>query len=247
MSEHTGHRHSPAHVGHHHHGHHSQECNGAKVQHDFNDKAAKWDENPLVHEMANKALESIQTHVPLRGDMNVLDFGCGTGNLSFLLLPFVQHVHGIDSAEGMIEQFQKKIQQGGQTRLSCEALNLSEPYPKQLSTQYDLIVSHVAFHHIENVPGMINLLASHIKPGGYLVISDLQKTPTAEEFHSKKQADTVFHHGFDPERLEAWMRADLSTVEIHKDAYTVKKKVDDGQRAGMLNDAAFLLAVGRKE
>jgi Predicted methyltransferase (contains TPR repeat) len=41
--------------------------------------------------------------------MKVLDFGCGTGLLSFFLQPYVGEITGIDTSKGMIEVFDKKL------------------------------------------------------------------------------------------------------------------------------------------
>jgi len=43
--------------------------------------------------------------------MKVLDFGCGTGLLSFFLQPYVGEITGIDTSKGMIEVFDKKIKE----------------------------------------------------------------------------------------------------------------------------------------
>jgi precorrin-6B methylase 2 len=49
---------------------------------DFDKEAAAWDEQPARVQLAGDVAAAIVRQVTLRTDMDVLDFGCGTGLLT---------------------------------------------------------------------------------------------------------------------------------------------------------------------
>ncbi|MBP1708041.1 MAG: Methyltransferase type 11, partial [Chloroflexi bacterium] len=65
---------------------------------DFDKDAANWDDNAGRVKMANNIANAILDAVRLRPDMEVLDFGCGTGLLTLRLQPLVKSIHGVDSS-----------------------------------------------------------------------------------------------------------------------------------------------------
>ncbi len=74
---------------------------------DFNKEAATWDE-PRRERMNRDIASAIEAEIPLRRDMNVLDFGCGTGLLTMCLQPQVASVTCIDSSRGMLDILEKR-------------------------------------------------------------------------------------------------------------------------------------------
>ena len=82
----------------------------AEVSH-FDQEAAVWDEKPGMRELAEKVVQYVESRVTLRKEMACLDFGCGTGLVSFLLAPKVSEVVAFDGASGMIEMVKKKCHQ----------------------------------------------------------------------------------------------------------------------------------------
>ena len=55
----------------------------------FDQDAAQWDEHPGKLKMAGDAAAAILREVVPSADMDVMDFGCGTGLLGLQLLPQV--------------------------------------------------------------------------------------------------------------------------------------------------------------
>jgi protein-L-isoaspartate O-methyltransferase len=68
----------------------------------FNADAASWDSNPTVHKASTLALQSILQHFPdleknaAKEEVDVLEIGCGTGLLSFLLSPYVKSLTAVE-------------------------------------------------------------------------------------------------------------------------------------------------------
>ena len=76
---------------------------------DFNKEASSWDENPVRVKLANDVANTIKKQVKLTPEMEVMDFGCGTGLITLQMQPFVKSITGIDSSEGMLEILNSKI------------------------------------------------------------------------------------------------------------------------------------------
>lgn len=80
---------------------------------DFDQAAASWDQEPRRVQLAQDVAQT----VPLSPDMHVLDFGCGTGLLSLLLLPRVGRLTGADTSMGMLEALKAKVAAQGLANL----------------------------------------------------------------------------------------------------------------------------------
>lgn len=72
-----------------------------------------------------------------------------------------------------------------------------------LTEEYDLIVSSMTFHHVPEISGMLAVLRSHLRPGGYLAIADLDCD--GGRFHDSNEG--VFHFGFERSLLKKEMEA----------------------------------------
>lgn len=103
---------------------------------------------------------------------DVLDLGCGTGNLISVLLrvyPGVR-VAGVDPSEGMRNACRDKFDHSGRVDIAGgEAMDI--PFP---DGSFDYIVSNYALHHVppESRGECAAEMARVLRPGGRLVYSD---------------------------------------------------------------------------
>jgi 2-polyprenyl-3-methyl-5-hydroxy-6-metoxy-1,4-benzoquinol methylase len=190
----------------------------------FNAEAAAWDTNPLVHAASKKAFEAIRERFPdLRGTgesaakdgLDVLEIGCGTGLLSLLVAPHVRTVVAVDAAQGMINALQAKLEKPGvpaNVRPIC--VLLEDPEDRILPPafqhdhggrprlKYDLILSHLVLHHIEDLESVLRTMLGCLKKGGSVALTDFEDFgPEAKRFHPKARMDGVERHGINRE----WM------------------------------------------
>ena len=161
----------------------------------FDSKARQWDENPIFRERGLKIAEAIREAVPLHRQMSALDYGCGTGLLSFPLKDELGAILMADSSGGMLEVVREKIAAQGVTNMTTLQLDLlADPPPAQ---RFDLIVTAMTLHHVPDTDSILRVFHDLLNPGGYLCIADLDQEDGS--FHGIK---VDVHHGFD--------RADLS-------------------------------------
>jgi ubiquinone/menaquinone biosynthesis C-methylase UbiE len=156
----------------------------------FDSKARQWDDNPVFRERGLKIADAIRKAVPLRRDMNALDYGCGTGLLSFPLKDELSAILLADSSSGMLEVVNEKIAALGVTNMATLQLDLmADPPPAQ---RFDLIVTAMTLHHVPDTDHILRIFHDLLQPGGYLCIADLDKEDGL--FHG---IEVDVHHGFD--------------------------------------------------
>jgi len=161
----------------------------------FDSKARQWDDNPVFRERGLKIAEAVRAAVPLRRDMHALDYGCGTGLLSFPLRDELGAIVMADSSSGMLDVVREKIAAQAATNMTAVKLDLlADPVP---SDRFDLIVTAMTLHHVPDTDRILRIFHDLLTPGGHLCIADLDQEDGS--FHGP---EVDVHHGFD--------RADLS-------------------------------------
>jgi len=182
----------------------------------FNQAAQEWDKGDVRQNIAHAVFQTISSRIALLNTMNVMDFGAGTGLLSFKIAPMVKSVVGVDLSEKMLEQLESK---------NTPDLNVTPIYHDILSSpleqQFHGIVSSMAMHHVPDTVELFKAFHTHLKRDGFIAIADLE----AEDgtFHSHGN-EGVYHFGFEREALrETIENAGFSNVRFHH-AYTVERE-----------------------
>src|SRR5512138_2296463 len=105
----------------------------------FDERARDWDDDPKRTARANAVAEAIRKTIKLSTSMTALEYGCGTGLLSFALQPDLGRITLADTSQGMLEVLQEKIARAGVTNMSPRRLDLTvDPLPDE---RYDLTYS----------------------------------------------------------------------------------------------------------
>lgn len=157
---------------------------------DFDSRAREWDSNPVFVERGKKIAAAIRVIVPLNPGMRALDYGSGTGLLSFPLHDALGHITLKDSSAGMLAVAQEKIAAQGVSNMRVHQADLTaEPLPDE---RYELIVSAMTLHHIPDTQRILGVFHELLAPGGWLCIADLDHEDGS--FHG---SEVEVHHGFD--------------------------------------------------
>lgn len=124
-----------------------------------------WEPN-CYHQFRNERsapFEDLFGLVNVRQALQVIDLGCGTGELTRQLadrLPDSQ-VLGIDSSPEMLERATEHQRPG---------LRFEHGWIEQIVGEWDLVFSNAAIHWVENHPVLVPHLLSLVRPGGQLVV-----------------------------------------------------------------------------
>lgn len=172
-----------------------------KKRPDFDNRAAQWDALPRRVALANAVVAAIQGNVDLQPWMRMLDYGCGTGLVTFGLQPLVQEVIAVDSSRGMLEQLELKAREAGITNLSTVFIDLDSQW--QLPDGIDLLVSSMTIHHVPEVAELFSRFHAVMNPGAWLCIADLEKEDGS--FHEDQVAH-IPHQGFSIQEMEHYFR-----------------------------------------
>ncbi|HTX92634.1 MAG TPA: class I SAM-dependent methyltransferase [Anaerolineales bacterium] len=161
----------------------------------FDEEAKKWDDIPVRAERARAVAEAIREQLPLTPSTSALEYGCGTGLLSFALQPYLGSITLADSSTGMLEVLRDKIAASGAKNMQPVRLDLaSDPLPAE---KYDLIYLLMTLHHIPDTATLLRKFHALLHPGGHLCIADLDKEDGS--FHDY---EFVGHLGFERKALE---------------------------------------------
>ena len=158
----------------------------------FDSRAREWDDDPKRVTRANAVADAIRGAVRLDPKMSALEYGCGTGLLSFALRNDLGPITLVDTSQGMLDVLAEKIVAAGITNMTPLHLDLAtDPLP---TDRIDIIYNLMALHHVIDTDRALKAFYSLLNPGGYLCIADLDQEDGS--FHSQ---DSVFdgHNGFD--------------------------------------------------
>ncbi len=162
---------------------------------DFDKDAARWDDNPGRVKVAADIAGAMIAEIPLTKELNILDFGCGTGLVTLALQPFVRSITGIDSSPGMLDVLNRKISERGLSNVRTQHLDMD--HGGNLSGLYHLVVSSMTLHHIREINPLLKQFYQILRPSGILCIADLDED--GGRFHESN--DGVFHFGFNRDVL----------------------------------------------
>jgi len=177
----------------------------------FEEKAKDWDVNEMVLALSSAIGAAIKEQVELNETMHVMDFGAGTGLVTAQVAERVGKVTAVDVSQSMLDQLVAKEHLELKVDTVCQNI-LELP----LDTRFDLIVSAMAIHHVEDTNALVRSFAEHLKPGARVALADLD----AEDgtFHPA-DAQGVYHAGFDRDEfqsiLERYGFKDVNFVTAH--------------------------------
>jgi 2-polyprenyl-3-methyl-5-hydroxy-6-metoxy-1,4-benzoquinol methylase len=140
----------------------------------------------------------------------VLDLGCGAGQLTLHVAEAgAAEVMGLDLSERMLEVARTERAHPNATyvQASMDDADFS-------AGRFDLVVSSLAFHYVEDYGGLVRRIASWLVPGGHLVFSTEHPVflARASDDGWVRDADgqplhwTIDRYGIEGLREERWFR-----------------------------------------
>jgi ubiquinone/menaquinone biosynthesis C-methylase UbiE len=130
--------------------------------------AARYSKQPIADEAAyQKKLQVTREY--FRPDMEVLEFGCGTGSTAIAHAPYVKHIQAIDISSKMIEIAQgkadaKNIENVSFRHSAIDEFNVSDQ-------TLDAVLGLSILHLLDNRDEAVARVHKMLKPGGIFVSS----------------------------------------------------------------------------
>jgi ubiquinone/menaquinone biosynthesis C-methylase UbiE len=166
---------------------------------DFDARAEGWDDAGKVKRATDMAA-AMHRALPMNRSMKTLEYGAGTGLLSFCVRDSLGPITLADSSAGMRAVAERKIAAAGARDMRVIDLDLTrDPVP---TDRYDLIFSMMTLHHVPDVPRVLADFHTMLEPGGWLCHSDLDVEDGS--FHGP---EVDVHHGFARGTVRSWLAA----------------------------------------
>ncbi|MCS0308587.1 class I SAM-dependent DNA methyltransferase [Vibrio diabolicus] len=161
---------------------------------DWDGLAKNWESNPATEQFAQSVFEQLQQLTQLDG-IKVLDFGCGTGQLSQRLSPMVKDIVALDASEAMIEELDKKELVNVEPVVDALSRGLVAQHPA-FRGQFDLVVASSVLAFVEDLDASLKISHSLLNHGGYFVHFDWIAESEQDGFTLEKSKRALKDAGF---------------------------------------------------
>ena len=158
----------------------------------FDSRAQNWDSGDIRVNGAKVIANAIERKFRLTPEMEIMDFGVGTGLLGFEIAKKVKQVYGVDTSAGMLEKLKEKNTPECNIKTYQQDITI-EPIEKE----FDGIISSMTLHHVQDLEAFFRAIYKNLKDGGFIAIADLESEDGT--FHSDNSG--VFHYGFEEKEL----------------------------------------------
>jgi tRNA (cmo5U34)-methyltransferase len=189
---------------------------------EFDQKAKEWDKNQMHLERTKAVAGRMQKMIRFKPGMKALEFGAGTGLLSFYLKEMFSEITLMDSSGEMLKMAEQKMEKSDGSKIKTVLLNLeTEDFN---GDPFDIVYSQMVLHHIRDINTMLKKFYRLLVPGGILAIADLYTEDGS--FHD---GDMNVHRGFDPEKLMAvLMQEGFNHVEV-ANCFIIRKDLSENK------------------
>tara|TARA_B100000809_G_scaffold161517_1_gene158820 strand:- start:127 stop:1068 length:942 start_codon:yes stop_codon:yes gene_type:complete len=144
-----------------------------KIQSDFyNDvKFPNYDNVEDFGSLLDKSRRSIfvkklDDEIPMGS--NILEAGCGTGQMSIVLSRYARQIYGIDLSKGSLIEAKQFINSNDIKSVHLFRMNIFKLFFEE--NTFDVIISNGVLHHTYNPKLAFSKLVRVLKPGGIIVI-----------------------------------------------------------------------------
>ena len=209
---------------------------GANNIMNFDIESITWD-NEKRKDRAKLIAEEINKSIQIKKQYTALEFGCGTGLISFCLKDKFEMITLIDTSKGMIDVLNSKIQAFEINNMKVYKIDINENHILPEGS-YDVIYTSMALHHIIDIETTIKNLYRLLKSDGYLCIIDLDEEDGS--FH-KEEKDFNGHNGFNQNDLKNVL-LETGFKEVHANTFYEDEKLVEEMKVKY----SLFLMVGRK-
>jgi 2-polyprenyl-3-methyl-5-hydroxy-6-metoxy-1,4-benzoquinol methylase len=201
---------------------------------EFDNRAGDWDKNQMHIRRSEAIATELINRVPLTKNMTALEFGAGTGLLSFILKDHFTEIIMIDNSQEMVRVTESKITVSGNQNMKALWIDLEND---DFTGQYDIVYTQMVLHHVDNIDLIFSKFKTLIKPGGYLAIADLYSEDGS--FHGDRFTG---HKGFDTDQLTRQLEVIGFGNIVIKPCFIIHR---ENEKAEFQDYPVFLLTANR--
>jgi tRNA (cmo5U34)-methyltransferase len=186
----------------------------------FDQKARDWDKEKGHIDRSEAIAKALVEMVPVNKKMNALEYGAGTGLLSFILKDRLAHITLMDSSAEMIRVANEKIKGSNATNMHAIYIDLEK---EDFTGRFELIYNQMVLHHVSNIGLILEKFNSLLVKNGYLAIADLYTEDGS--FHGEGFDG---HKGFDIKNLTSALKKNGFHNISSRQCFIIKKATDKG-------------------
>ena len=182
----------------------------------FDSRAREWDKDKMHMQRSMAIKTELGKMIPIKRSWKALEFGAGTGILSFLLKDWFSEITLMDNSSEMIKVCKEKIEYHKIKNFRPIWFDLEK---MTFDGKFDIIYNQMVLHHVSDIEAIILTFCSLLNPEGYLAIADLYTEDGS--FHGP---EVKVHWGFDTDRLANILKnAGFRNVK-HKSCFEIKRE-----------------------
>ena len=182
----------------------------------FDARARDWDKNRIHIERSEAIASAMLDTLPLTSKMNALEYGAGTGLLSFCLKDQFADITLMDNSQEMVRVTQEKIADEKIEHIWALWFDLEHT---DYEHRFDIVFNQMVLHHVIDVETILKKFYALLNPGGYLAIADLYTEDGS--FHGP---DVKVHWGFDPDKLTEALKSIGFKNVGYKTCFEIKRE-----------------------
>jgi len=157
---------------------------------DFDARARDWDNDKMHLERSAAIAVELEKKIPARKSLRALEYGAGTGILSFILKDRFSEIVLMDSSREMIKICEEKKEYFKTAHIHPLWFDMEH---NDYDGNFDILYTQMVLHHVNNVELILGKFHSMLIPDGLIAIADI--FPEDGSFHGP---DAKVHYGFDP-------------------------------------------------
>lgn len=146
----------------------------------FDHHAPTWDATGPDPAATLRRLQELNGRLGLRAGLDVLEVGCGTGQITLWLAELVKpgRVVAADFSPGMLA---KACDRG----VDADFVLMDICHEESVQRRFDVVLCFHSFPHFRDQAAALRQIAGHLKPGGQFLVLHLVGSAQLNAFHQK--------------------------------------------------------------